>query len=78
MRSARFFLACAVVSVLAACGTDPLAPAVETTNSEVVTPSSQGPKTSVAPDCAGTIQAVTLADGTVTYQCVLRQHGSGG
>jgi hypothetical protein len=78
MRSARFFLACAVLSVLAACGIDPVAPTVETTGSEV-TPSSQGPKTNTAAiECAGSIQAVTLSDGSVTYQCVLRQSGSGG
>jgi hypothetical protein len=78
MRSARFFLACALLSVLAACGTDPVAPTVEVTGSEA-TPSEQGPRTNTAAaECAGTIQAVTLSDGSVSYQCIIRQGGSGG
>lgn len=85
MRSARFFLACAVVSVLAACGTDPVAPAVEaprfdTTPIEGTPP--EGPSTSTATsECSGTVTTVTYADGTIGIQCVVettRQHGSGG
>lgn len=76
MRSARFFLACAVVSVLAACGTDPVAPAAPEHAAPVV------PRVENATllQCAGTWVTRTLPDGTVTTECVLdgRQTGSGG
>lgn len=74
MRSARFFLACAVVSVLAACGTDPLAPAAE------AAPETSRPNAVLSSQCAGTVVTRTLSDGTTTTECVVegKQGGSGG
>jgi len=73
MRSARFFLACAVVSVLAACGTDPVAPSIEAAPGT--------PRSEVAPtQCAGYVVIRTMPDGSTTTECVIdgKQTGSGG
>jgi len=78
MRSARFFLACAVVSVLAACGTDPVAP-------ELTTPGTirhdETTSTSSTLTCSGTLVTKTLSDGTTVTECWVagsKQWGSGG
>ena len=77
MRSARFFLACAVVSVLAACGTDPVAPELTTPGAR----SNDETTTSSTLTCSGTLVTKTLSDGSTVTECVVegsKQLGSGG
>ena len=75
MKSARILLACAAVSVLAACSADPVAPTRDDTDG-IAPPSTRSNNTAT---CAGTIKVVTNADGSLSYECVVeRQSGSGG
>lgn len=67
MKNARLLLACAAASVLAACGSQPLAP-----------PASRADDESLAPpacDSGSVLVFVTRPDGTVSAEC--RQNGSG-
>ena len=86
MRSARLFLACAVVSVLAACGTDPItapaAPQGPRFDTGVTSPSDSSQTSGLlgTSECSGTLMLVTQPDGTVTLECVTdesKQTGSG-
>ncbi|HEU4452924.1 MAG TPA: hypothetical protein VFR81_07680 [Longimicrobium sp.] len=76
MKSARILLACAAVSVLAACSADPVAPTRDDTDG-IAPPSTRSNNTAT---CAGTIKIVTNADGSLSYECVVesKQTGSGG
>lgn len=76
MNSARYFLACAAVSVLAACSADPVAPTRD--EADIAPPSPRSNETST--NCTGTLTTVTNPDGSVSVVCVVdgRQHGSGG
>jgi len=85
MRFARLLLACAAVSVLAACGTDPLtapvAPQGPRFDTGTTTPSDTSqinglPGTST---CSGTLMLVTQPDGSTTLECVSaeKQNGAG-
>lgn len=73
MKTARFLLACAVASVLAACGTDTI----------TAPDAARAPQTPAADETTSTpcvIQTVVLADGTTVEVCVLdgsSQIGSG-
>lgn len=86
MRSARLLLACAAVSVLAACDTDPItapvAPQGPRFNTETTTPgdTSQTSGFSGSSECSGTLMLVTQPDGSVTMECVSdeKQQGSAG
>jgi hypothetical protein len=86
MRSARLLLACAAVSVLAACGTDPItapiAPQGPHFDTGTTAPSNTS-QTSGLPgssQCSGTLMMVTQPDGSVTMECVEdeKQQGSAG
>jgi hypothetical protein len=76
MKTARFLLACAVVSVLAACGTDTItAPAAPAAGAKPRFDSSQmgtGTATDSAPSVSTTScipVVVTSPDGTTSVQC---------
>lgn len=77
MKAARFLLACAAVSLLAACSANPVAPSRDDQPTDGVAPPSTR-SNNVTATCAGTIQLVTKPDGTVSTECVTRQSGSGG
>ncbi|HEX8692612.1 MAG TPA: hypothetical protein VF746_09350 [Longimicrobium sp.] len=85
MRSARLLLACAAVSVLAACGTDPItapvAPQGPRFDTGTTAPSDTS-HTSGLPgssECSGSLMLVTQSDGSVTLECVQaeKQNGTG-
>jgi hypothetical protein len=80
MKAARFLLACAAVSLLAACSANPVAPSRDDQPTDgVAPPSTRSNSGSTTATCSGTVQFVTKPDGTVTTECVVeRQHGSGG
>jgi hypothetical protein len=65
MRSARFILACAAVSALAACGTDTItAPQKATAPRSTDTQAGSGQSV-----CSGTWTQVVSADGSITLVC---------
>jgi len=81
MKAARFLLACAAVSLLAACSADPVAPIRDAnTPSDGVAPPSTRSNDGSTTTCSGSLTLVTRADGTVGFECVAenKQTGSGG
>ncbi len=82
MKAARFLLACAAVSLLAACSADPVAPIRDAnTPSDGVAPPSTRSNDGSTTTCSGSLTLVTKADGTVGLECVAaenKQGGSGG
>jgi len=80
MKAARFFLACAAVSLLAACSANPVAPSRDDAPTDGVAPPSTRSNDGATATCAGTVQLVTKADGSVGVECVVesKQSGSGG
>ncbi len=80
MKAARFFVACAAVSLLAACSANPVAPSRDNQTTDGVAPPSTRSNSGATTTCSGTIQLVTKPDGTVSSECVVeaRQGGSGG
>jgi len=81
MKAARFLLACAAVSLLAACSADPVAPIRDdSTPTDGVAPPSTRSNDGSTTTCSGSLTLVTKADGTVGVECVLenKQGGSGG
>jgi len=80
MKAARFLLACAAVSLLAACSANPVAPSRDDTPTDGVAPPSTRSNNGATTTCSGTVQLVTKPDGTVSTECVVesKQSGSGG
>jgi hypothetical protein len=86
MRFARLFLACAAVSVLAACGTDPLTAPVAPQGPHFDTGTTAPSDTSQinghpgTSECSGSMMLVTQSDGSVSLECVSaeKQQGSAG
>ena len=75
MRSARFILACAAVSALAACGTDTI-----TAPQKPAEPKFDSQYGSGQSVCNGTMVTTVNPDGSITVQCVIdgkSQYGSG-
>ena len=69
MKTARFLLACAVASVLAACGTDPItAPAADAHRA--------APRSPAADETACVKTTVVISDGTAIEVCVETTTGS--
>jgi hypothetical protein len=73
MKAARFLLACAAVSLLAACSANPVAPNRDESPADGVAPPSTRSNEGSTTTCTGTLTLVTKPDGTVGFECVTRR-----
>lgn len=77
MKTARFLLACAVATVLAACGTQTIT-APDAARAPKTTPNAD--ETTSGNNAPCVVKAIVREDGTVVYECVVEgssQMGTG-